>query len=443
MARKTCDRKKEKGRIRHTRAIQRDRSKRQVVAPPDDKIEKRLSELLQPAILAQDEAVKALGLRNRRLTLSVMVAVVISILWRQLGNGGSEVSRLLRSEGLLWVSTLVVSQQAIAQRLREFPPELFLHVLVYILPVLEARYAARQRPLPSALAWANARYTAILSADGSTLDALLRKIGLMRGLPHHALAGKMMALLNLCSWLPFVIWLEEDTNIHDQRFWPDILQAVPDGALLLFDLGFTNFTAFVQATHFTFITRLKDKLSVRIKQIHYCSSTVWDMVAEIGTGKTKQRVRVVKVKYKGEWYAFLTNELNPVALPVVYIVALYFQRWRIEDVFHIVKRLLGLAYFWTSSQRGVGLQIWATWIVYVILVDLTDDIAAVLNRPFVQLSFEMVYRSLYYFGQAFRRGEASDPVAYLAKNARWLGILKRQPIDSMRRFRYLTNPSGP
>ncbi len=443
MARKTCDRKKENGRFYHTRAIQRDRSKRQVVAPPDEKIEQRLSELLQPAIEAQGKVVKAFGLRNRKLTLSVMVAVVISILWRQLGSGGTEVARLLRSEGLLWVLPLVVSQQAISQQLRVFPPELFMNILTHLLPRLQTRWAARQRPLPAALAWAQAHYTTVLAADGSTLDTLLRKVGLLRERPGHPLAGKMMVLLDLCSWLPFTIWSEDKADTHDQVFWPRILQVVPKGALLLVDLGFTNFTAFVQATQFTFITRLKDKLSVRVKRVHHYSPLVKDMVCEIGSGKTKQLVRVVKVRYQGEWFAFLSNELDPNVLPVVYMVALYFQRWRIEDAFHIIKRLLGLAYFWSGSQRGVWLQVWATWIMYAILVDLTDEVVECLHRPFVQLSMEMVYRSLYYFAQAFRRGDASDPSAYLAQNAAWLGIIKSRPIFSLCQFRYLTNTSGP
>jgi hypothetical protein len=98
--------KKNKSTVRHTRAIQRDRSKRPIIAPPDEKIQQRLEGLLLPAIEAQKEFYKELGLRSRLLPLSVMVAIVVSIIWRQLGSGGSEVARLLRSEGLLWVASL-------------------------------------------------------------------------------------------------------------------------------------------------------------------------------------------------------------------------------------------------------------------------------------------------------------------------------------------------
>ena len=61
MAKQTWKRKWEAGRMRHTRAIQRDRSKRPVVGPPDREIERRLSVLLQPAIKAQEGLSKSLG----------------------------------------------------------------------------------------------------------------------------------------------------------------------------------------------------------------------------------------------------------------------------------------------------------------------------------------------------------------------------------------------
>jgi hypothetical protein len=435
--------KKKKSSVRHTRAIQRDRSKRPVVAPPDEKIEQRLTELLEPAIKAQKETYKELGLRHRKLTLSVMLSIVISIIWRQMGSGGSEVARLLRSEGLLWVSKLKVKQQAISERLRIFPPILFLRILWHILPVLQARWQARQRPLPEALEWAQERYSAVLAADGSTLDVLLRKVGLLRDSEASPLAGKMMAVLNICSWLPHAIWYEEDAKAHDQRFWPQILKAIPAKALLLLDLGFTNFKVFAQMTTFTFITRAKDNLSFQVEQVYLRTPQIQDLLVWIGSGDDHQLVRLVKVCYQGKWYRYLTNELDPQVLPAVYVAALYRQRWRIEDAFNVVKRVLGLAYFWNGSLYGVQLQLWATWILYSILVDLTDSVAEVLGQPFVRISIEMVYRGLYYFRQACQRAEATDPVTYLANNACWLGIVKRRRKRSVVKFLNLTNLSGP
>ncbi|MGH2345082.1 MAG: hypothetical protein ACRDG4_07630 [Chloroflexota bacterium] len=108
-------------------------------------------------------------------------------------------------------------------------------------------------------------------------------------------------------------------------------------------------------------------------------------------------------------------------------MALYYQRWRIEDAYNAAKRLLGPAYFWVGSENGVQLQLWATGILYAVLVDLTDAIAEVLPCPFAALSLEMVYRRLHFFTSAFHQGQATDVVAYLAADAVAFGIRKRKP----------------
>ena len=76
-------------------------------------------------------------------------------------------------------------------------------------------------------------------------------------------------------------------------------------------------------------------------------------------------------------------------------------------------------------------------------VDLTDAVAEALNKPFAALSLEMVYRGLYHFTQAFHRGQATDPVAYLTAKAKWLGIIKRKRKRSPLELLDLTNPLGP
>jgi IS4 transposase len=112
-------------------------------------------------------------------------------------------------------------------------------------------------------------------------------------------------------------------------------------------------------------------------------------------------------------------------LDLVTLYRYYKARFQIEDAYAIVKRLLGLAYFWCGAQNAVELQLWATWLLYAVLVDLTDAVAEALEQPFANVSLEMVYRSLYFFTQAHHRGEATDVVVYLAANAKLLGILKR------------------
>ena len=351
--------------VRHTRAVQRDRSKRPVVDPPDGQVADRLEDIIRPATLAQVAHFHQQGLRERTLTLPVMVAFLLSMIWRQIG-GVSDLVRLVQTEALLWAEPMKISQQALSQRLSSLPAELFGRILADVLPMLHARWTTRNRPLPPELAWAQAHYTRVVSADGSTLDALIRKMGLLKDLPAHPLAGKITALLDVCTRLPVQLWYDANPQAHDQSFWPHIQSALERGMLLIIDLGYTNFAMFRQFTAdgITFLTRAKKNLSYKVDRVLQRSATVHDRVVWIGQGETRQRVRLIEVLYKGRWYRYLTNELDPLALPIDYAVALYWQRWRIEDAYNVVKRLLGLAYFWSGSQNAVELQLWSTWLLY-------------------------------------------------------------------------------
>ena len=424
MAQQTNTKKKPSS-VRHTRSNQVARGQKQPPPPPDEATAQRIQEVIHPATLAQVRYYHDLGLRERLLTLPLMVALVLSLIWRQFASV-SEALRVLKKEGLLWAAPSQVSQQALSERLRTLPAELFHRILQEVLPVMQATWQARTRPLPDEIQWALQHYDRVLAVDGSTLDALLRRVGLLRDLADYPLAGRMMALLDVASRLPERLWYTDDPQAHDQRFWEQILTVLQAGTLLLLDLGFTNYDYYAKliGQQVTFITRCKTNAAYQIKQVLHKSAHLHDYI--IGLGKEQLTLRLVMVQYKGKWYRYLTSELDPEGLPPLYIVALYWQRWRIEDAYKTIKRLLGLAYFWVGSENGVTLQVWATWLMYAVLVDLTDDVADTLGVPFADMSLEMVYRSLYFCTMAYYRGECDDPVAYLAADAKLFGLIKRK-----------------
>ena len=417
--------KKKTSSVRHTRSNQVARGQKQPTVPPDEQTAQRIKEIIHPATLAQVGYYQQLGLRERTLTLPVMVAVVISMVWRQLASV-SETLRVLKSEGLLWTDPLHVSQQAMSERLHTFPADLFKRILHDVLPVMQSRWQQRSRPLPEEIQWALQQYDQVWAADGSTLDALVRRVGLLRDLDDHPLAGRMMGVLDVTSRLPVHLWYTDDEQAHDQRFWAQILPVLPTKTLLLLDLGFTNYKAFGQlmAQQVTFITRCKSNAAYQVKQVLHKSAHTHDAIVLLGQDQLP--IRLVEVQYKNKWYRYLTSELDPERLPPLYVVALYWQRWRIEDAYKTVKRLLGLAYFWVGSVNGIALQLWATWLMYAVLVDLADDVADTLSVPFNRISLEMVYRSLYFCTTAFHRGEIDNSVTYLADNAKHFGLVKRK-----------------
>ena len=423
----TQDNKRPKSTVRHTRAIARDRSKRAMSAPPTEAVVARLTEIVHPMTLAQVGYFHELGLRERLLNLPIMVGLVLGMIWRQVGSV-SELTRLIHKELVLWVPPMPrVTQQALAKRLQTLPAALFLRVLETVLPLLHERWQLRHRPVPAEVAWAQAHYRRFLIADGSTLDALLRELKLLADGTAVALAGRMLALLDGASRLPVQLWFESNPAAHDQRFWPPVQSALRPGDLLLFDLGFTNFEMFADLTRMgvVFITRAKTNLAFTVETKTITTTNVRDWRVTVGTGATTQTLRLVQVRYQGKWYRYLTNELVDQTLPTAYVVALYWQRWRIEDAYALAKRLLGLAYVWCGSDNAIQLQLWATWVLYAVLLDMADAIAERLQQPVAAVSVEMTYRSLYFATQAIHRGETTDPIAYLADNALDFGILKR------------------
>jgi len=428
-----------KSSVRHTRAIQRDRQKRPSVESPPEKIEKLIEEIVHPATMAQVAEYHRRGLRERTLTLPIMVAFLLSLIWRQLGSV-REAVRVLNREGLFWTEPISVTPQAVLNRLRTVPSDLFESVFQDVLPRMGTRWQQRERPLPAVIAWTKERYGAVLALDGSTLDALNRSLNLLPEM--KGLAGRMAALLDVTSQLPCHVWYEEESQAHDQTFWERAFSVLEPGSLILFDLGFVNYAFFDRLTHqaVKFITRLKTNAAFTVIQTFREGPNVQDALIRLGSGTTRceETLRIVAVRYQGKWHRYLTNELDPTILPTEYVAALYWQRWRIEDAFNAVKRLLGLAYFAVGSVNGIQIQLWMTWTLYALLIDLTDAVAQELKQPFLMISTEMVYRGLYHFIQARKRGETDDPVTFFAQDAKLLGLVKQKRPKSLDALHLLT-----
>jgi hypothetical protein len=60
----------------------------------DEVIVSQLEALVKPAIIAQENYYRQLGLRDRILNLAFMVAAVLTLLWRDVA-GGRELTRIL------------------------------------------------------------------------------------------------------------------------------------------------------------------------------------------------------------------------------------------------------------------------------------------------------------------------------------------------------------
>jgi hypothetical protein len=400
-------------------------------APAVPEVEARLTDLLRPEVVALGTVYRQQGLRDRRLTLPVMVAVVLTMIWRQVPSV-TELGRLLAREGLLWASPLAVSQQALSLRLRCLPAALFARILADLVPRLRDRATARTRPRPAIIARAQVHFTAIWAVDGTTLEALFKKVGLLRGVPGPVHGGTLEAVLDLATKLPVHLWLDPDPAANDKRFLDRIKAVLPVGGLVVVDRGFYSFPCFdwLTAHERWFVTRARSLTALQVARTLVATPTLRDRIIRLGQYRSnpcQHPVRLIEVEVGGRWRRYLTNVCDPAVLSAADVVDLYGRRWKIEDAFLLTKRLLGLSYLWSGAFNAIALQVWATWALYAALVDLTDAVAEELDQPLDALSVEMVYRGLYHFSVAAQAGIASDPVAYLADPAnRDLGIVKRR-----------------
>ena len=393
-------------------------------------ISQQLEDLLKPCVYNQLAYYRSLGMRARILSLPLMLAAVLTLVWRQVPSV-RELNRILARENLLWAKATCVSQQALSQRLLTFRAEIFERVLADLLVILNRRWHQRQnRPLALSLTHANQHFKQMWIVDASTLEALFRKLKSLETSSLGKLGGRICAVVDLKTRYLVQTWFHERPYAHESNFMPNLLELIVPKTLLLLDRGFWNYSFFEQLIEkqTDFITRLKSNAQYKSISILSQSSVHRDTLIRLGTGYQGNPIlalRLVEIRHGRIWYRYLTSVLDPNILPPYVIEDLYARRWRIEESFLLLKRLLGLSYLWTGSINGIKLQIWATWLFYAVLIDLSDEVADSLTLPFDSISVEMVFRGIYHFTQALNQGFASDLIAYLtALENRDLGIVK-------------------
>ncbi|MBG1259280.1 transposase [Nostoc sp. BAE] len=262
----------------------------------------------------------------------------------------------------------------------------------------------------------------------------------MEDLKTGQLAGKICTVIDLVTRFPVEVWFHTNPAASETNFEASLLNLLPAKTLILLDRGFYHFQFLQQIINqeVHFITRLKAKASIKYLKIFSYDHSVKDRLIQLGTvrrGAPVLTLRLIEIKVGRTSYSYITSVLEPAILPPYVVADLYRKRWRIEEAFYSVKRLLGLSYLWTGSINGVKLQVWATWLFYAVLVDLGDAVADELALPFDRISLEMIFRGLYHFSVAYDKGKADDPIKYFAaKENQDLGVVKalRKPVSIAR-----------
>jgi Transposase DDE domain len=242
------------------------RHRSQSPLPAVDEVDQRLMDVLSPSLLAPRQLERRdprqpqrlIRMRQRLLTLPVMVAIVVSLVWRRVPSV-AELQKVLAREGLLGIAPLRVSAQAITKRLDVMPAAVMGQLLVDVCTRLQAQTPVTL-PHPS---WAavRAQFSQLAIVDGSTLEALRKKTAVWRQREGLVLAGRVMVMVEAFSHRPLWQLYTEEAAANDKRFAAEILAALPLGGLLIFDLGFFSFLWFDAFTNQQkyFVTRMREK----------------------------------------------------------------------------------------------------------------------------------------------------------------------------------------
>lgn len=399
-----------------------------VPAPPTEEIESRLFELLSPGTFTNLKRVKdkERDLRDRVLTLPVMAAIVLSIVYRQIQHL-TDVVRTLETETLLWAPTMQVSKQALSQRLNSLPSHLFLGLFDQVIE----RIAIKNRTKQLAHKWAPVaqKFSAVWIADASTLEAIKKHLGQLQEKTGKLLAGKILMVVEAFTHCPVAVWYDTNPNCNETTWWEALLRRLPVGGLIIVDMGFYGFEWFDSLTEAGkyVLTRQKSNVKYNVVRTLSRSSHYKDEIIKMGlhhTDPCKHQMRLVSVLWGKTWYRYLTNVVDPNLLSAQEVCDLYRRRWRIEDAFLLTKRLLGLSYLWVGGVNGIKMQIFATWIFYAVLNDLCADVAIALQQPLEQISVEMVFRSLYFFNRAQLQNPELQLIPWLVEHHRSMGLVK-------------------
>jgi transposase len=271
----------------------------------------------------------------------------------------------------------------------------------------------------------------VYAIDESVLDAVSRWLKALRALPAgdvKRLAGRISAVFDVRrqTWKRLEVLREAKANC--KVYARELLDGLERGALLLFDRGYLAFEWFDDLTTqgFWWIFRMTERLSYQVEHVLVSGENHYEALVWLGIYRTdhaRYLVRLVCFRYRGRWYRYLTNVLDPTVLSASQIARLYARRWDIEMAFRLLKDYLGLNLLWSAKWEVLAAQIWACAILAQVLHALQLKVAAEAEVEIFDISLELLLQqvSRRILGGTF---DLHELVAFLCTSGRHLGIIR-------------------
>lgn len=262
--------------------------------------------------------------------------------------------RRINSQGLGPFPAVNITDDAIIKRLKQAGTQPVQELLMRLSFVLSRRL----RPLLKGLDLAPFA-SEVLALDETTWDAVERHLPSLRAVPdgdRRLLPGKLAGRFNLRTQQWDLIQLRDDPVGNCKLNVLSLLEGVAYQALLLFDLGYFSFPFFDYLTqqHFWFISRMREGVRYQIVHPFYRHEGILDALVWLGSpsrnsSRTGHLLRLVRFWDGQGLRCYLTNQTDPLLLPMADIARLYARRWDIELAFLTLKEHLGLHHWWSAE----------------------------------------------------------------------------------------------
>lgn len=331
-----------------------------------------------------------------------------------------DIWRLLTATGLWELPHYTVKDDALYKRLKTAEPttfqSLFARVTALLQPIGQRAGSALSQLAPFA--------RGVYVLDGMTLDAVTKRLPLLREQADVRLPGKVLAAFDLRAQLWRTVHFEADAYANDKAGARGLLAGLEAGSLLLADLGFFAFQWFDELTDqgYFWISRLRAKTSYTLIHRFYARDGVLDALVWLGhyrADRAAHAVRLVQFTRGNKTWAYLTNVLDPHQLPLADISRLYARRWDIERMFNLVKTHLHLHWLWSSQAAVVQHQLYAVFTVAQIILGLRSEVAQRAQADVDDVSLDLFIRWLPRFAQT-----GGDPLQAIAERGRAAKIIR-------------------
>jgi len=266
--------------------------------------------------------------------------------------------------------------------------------------------------------------------DQTVLDPVLRHRKILRDVPvgsHALLPGVLNCLFDVRRQQWWRVDFSPEPMQNEKPAALTLLEGVPQGALLLFDLGYFSFPWFDHLTHqgLHFVSRLRQKVTYETLHVLYTGQNAQVQLREsliyLGTGADRAAfpLRLIAVTRGQTTYRYLTNVLDPRLLPAWQVVDLYKQRWDIEKAFSLLKTDLGLHLLWSAQPNVLLHQVYATLILAQVVLALRSEIATRAQADVREVSLPLMLQTLPQLA-----ADGHDPVALFAERGRSAGCIR-------------------